>query len=100
VERLEARKGNSTRTPLGRSVLLEFRSPSSLITLAGNTGKRATVKALGPKAAEKSGLVVGDEVFVNPDARCLKVEAFYPEAVDEYLCLDYAQLVMKVVRDG
>lgn len=82
--------------PIGKAVLVEMRSPSSLITLAGDTGKRAFILEMGPKV---EGLAVGDEVGLHPDRRYLKLEAVFGDAgKDKYLCADYETDVIVVVK--
>jgi hypothetical protein len=95
-----AKESKTRRIPMGRAVLLEFRSPSKILTLTSNSDKRAYVLALGPEAEAQSGLAVGDEVLINPESRCLKVGMICADAVDEYLCGDYNQIVLKVERDA
>lgn len=87
-------------SPLGKAVLVEMRSPSALITLAGDSGKRAFILEMGPTAAEKSGLKVGDEVGLHPDRRFLKLEALFGDpGRDKYLCADWeSDILLKVSR--
>jgi hypothetical protein len=84
--------------PLGKAVLVEMRSPSSLITLAGDGGKRAFILETGPKVEE---LAVGDEVALHPDRRYLKLEAVFGDpGKDKYLCADYESDIIVVVKRG
>ncbi len=88
-------------TPLGTAVLIEMRSPSSLISLAGDSGKRAFVLEMGSVAAEKSGLAVGDEVGLHPDGRYLKLEAVFGDTGrDKYLCSNWERDIIVKVKRG
>jgi hypothetical protein len=84
--------------PLGKAVLVEMRSPSSLITLAGDSGKRAFVLDTGPKV---EGLALGDEVGLHPDRRYLKLEVVFGDpGKDKFLCSDYETDIIVVVKRG
>lgn len=84
--------------PLHKAVLVEMRSPSSLITLAGDSGKRAFVLDIGPKV---EGLAVGDEVGLHPDGRFLKLEVIFGDTgKDKFLCGDYERDIIVVVKRG